>query len=124
MVDTDAIEIDSIALVHTPMPLAEYANRWALTHGETVPYPALRDTQRAPVPATWGKRRLEVERAAVARQLARHRVACSQCAAARGDLTRSCQQGYDLARQHGALTDAWWQAKGRQPASSTQGGLW
>lgn len=104
--------------------MAAKANRWALTNGLPVPYPDLRDTQRVSVPATWGKRRIELERGAVARQMARHRVACSQCAAARADLTRSCQQGYDLARQHAALTDAWGQAKTGRPSDTQQGGLW
>ena len=124
MVYTQPTDSVGIGRMHTVTPLAEYANRYALTHGQPVPFPALRDTQRAPIPASWGKRRLEVERAAVARQLARHRVACSQCAASRGDLTRCCQQGYDLARQHADLTDAWWQAKGRETAGSPQGQLW
>ena len=81
MVDTQPTDSVGIGRMHTVTPLAEYANRYALTHGQPVPFPALRDTQRAPIPASWGKRRLEVERAAVARQLARHRMACSQCAA-------------------------------------------
>jgi hypothetical protein len=123
---TDAMPADSAGTgtMHTVTSLAEYANRWALTHHLPVPYPQLRDTRLTPVPATWSKRRIELERGAVARQLTRHRVECSQCAAARGDLVRSCQQGYDLARQHASLTDAWWQAKSGQPPAGPQGGLW
>jgi len=124
MVDNYPTDSVGIGRMHTVTPLAEYANRWALTHGQTAPFPALRDAQRPSVPASWGKRRLETERATVARQLARHRIACSQCAASRGDLTRSCQQGYDLARQHQDLTDAWWQVKGETGPPVTQGGLW
>lgn len=122
----DLLPTDSVGIgtMHTVAPLAEYANRWALTHHLPVPYPDLRDTPQAPVPATWSKRRIELERGAVARQLARHRIECSQCAAARGDLVRSCQRGYDLARQHADLTDAWWQAKGQQPPGIQQRGLW
>jgi hypothetical protein len=117
-------DYEGITRVWPGRTAAEYANRWALSHGLPVPYPDLRDARPAQVPATWGKRRIEQERAAEARQLARHRISCSQCAAARGDLTRGCDDGYSLARSVARLTDAWWQAKGREPADSPQGALW
>lgn len=103
---------------------AHYANRWALSHGLPEPYPDLRDCRPAAVPATWGKRRIEIERASEARQLARHRISCSECARARGDLTLSCDDGYTLARSVQRLTDAWWQVKGTGGVPVTQGGLW
>lgn len=118
------VDYEGVQRVWPGRQAAEYANRWALSHGIPVPYPDLRDCRPAAVPVTWSKRRIELERASEARQLARHRISCSQCASARGDLTRSCDDGYTLARSVQRLTDAWWQAKGAQPAGSAQGGLW
>lgn len=124
MAALEFVDYEQVTRVRPSRQAAEYANRWALSHGIPVPYPDLRDCRPVAVPATWGKRRIEVERASEARLLARHRISCSQCAAARGDLTLSCDDGYTLARSVQRLTDAWWQAKGVQPTDSGQGGLW
>lgn len=124
MAAREFVDYEGVTRVWPGRAAAEYANRWALTHGLPVPYPDLRDTRPAQVPATWSKRRIELERAAEARQLARHRVSCSQCASARGDLTLSCDDGYTLARSHARLTDAWHQAAGRTGPPAGQGGLW
>lgn len=118
------VDSGGVERVRPSRQAAEHANRWALTNGLPMPYPDLYATQRMAVPGTWSKRRLEIERAAVARQLARHRIECSQCAAARGDQMRSCETGYGLARARSALTDAWQQAKAGQPSTVQQGGLW
>lgn len=124
MRDCEFVDLAGVTRVRPSRQAAEHANRWALTHGLPVPYPDLGGRQSYAVPATWGKRRIELERGQVARQMTRHGIECSQCARAAGDLSRSCQQGYDLARQHQALTDAWHQARGRQPADSQQSALW
>jgi len=72
---------------------------------------------------TRAKRRIERIRVQARAAAVRHAIECSQCAAARGDVTRYCPQGYDLAREIHRLTGAWTAAKSGQLVGAKQGAL-